>query len=285
MFFLKKTTKAAVIQSRIIQADKEVNMKSSFSLFNKAIESKPQIVCFTQAFASGLNFITLTKMAERIPDGNISNRLSEEAVKNKVFIAAGILEIGDDNNIYDSIVLFSPKGDLLAKYRRWLLWHGERNYISQGCAINVIETDIGRVGLMIGYDLCFPEGYSHYAIQEIDILICSGSIFRDLSYNVQQLCSTRAMDLHCYLLFSSAIGEHQFANMHYMGNSAITCDPYFMNSRKIIKKPAPGCEILAKAGSKEEVIVADLYLDELSKSRKQLPFVQDLRRSISHATA
>lgn len=280
--FLKKSIRAAVIQSLIVQGEVERNLTSAFSLFDKALEQKPRIVSFTQTFGTGTNFVVLRKMAEPVPGGRIDSLIAEKARRYKIYISAGILELGGDARIYDCHVLYSPQGDLIGKYRRWSLWHGERNYVSQGERINCIPTEIGTIGLFTGYDMCFPGSISHYMLQDVDILVCAGTIFQDLSYNVQTLCSTRSMDFHCYLIFASGIGEHQFANMKYMGNSAITCDPYFMVSQKLVKHAIPGIEVMAKAATKEEVIFADLYVEELAKSRKHLSFIKDLRSSINN---
>lgn len=279
-FFVKESIKVAAIQSLIVQGEKDKNLEGAFALLGKALEQKPRLVCLTQAFGSGINFIILQKMAEPIPDGRIAKLLSEKAKEKEIFIAAGILELGEDGKVYDAAVLFAPNGDLLGKYRRWVRWGGETNYISQGRPMDCIQTEIGKVGLILGYDLCFPQTCHRYFLQGVDMIICCGAIFEDLSYDAQLFCSARAMENHCYLVYAGAIGEHQFANMHYMGHSAITCDPYFM-VKQLKEEVKPGMDVLAKAGKGEEFILANLFIDDLQKGRKKLPFQKDLERTLN----
>jgi predicted amidohydrolase len=93
------------------------------------------------------------------------------------------------------------------------------------------------------------------------------------------------MDNHCYLLFASAIGEHPIVQRSYMGRSAITCDPYFMEAQKLVKRTDPGTEIIARAGRKQELIHGRLHIEELQKSRgKKLPFTGDLKTTLTQGT-
>nr|VFJ46045.1 MAG: Predicted amidohydrolase [Candidatus Kentron sp. DK] len=278
--FVKSSVRVAAIQSLILQGERDRNIRNAMALFDDAMRQKPRLVCFTQAFATGVNFIILNKMAEPVPDGAITQLLMEKAAANQVHIAAGILEKGDDGKVYDAAVLIGPDGALLGKYRRWMRWGGELNYISPGTPRDGIDTEIGKIGLLVGYDVCFPEAAQHYFRQRVDIIIYSASVFRDLRYNVRHLCGARAMDNHCHVVFAGAIGEHQFANMHYMGGTCICGDPYF-EVQKLKKAEENAMEVLASAGSGEDFIVADIHVSELAKVRDKLPFLDDLNTAMT----
>jgi len=281
----KRETRVAVIQSLIVQGERERNLNAAMALLEQALTKRPQMLCFTQAFATGVNFIILQKMAEPIPGGTVCQTLMHKAAEHRIHIVAGILERGEDDYIYDSAVLIGPDGSLLGKYRRWMRWSGEINYVSAGApAATVVTTDIGRIGLQVGYDICFSQASQHFLDQNVDIIVYCASIFDDLAYNVSHLCGARAMDNHCYVVFAGAIGEHQFANMHYMGNSCITCDPY-VQIKQLGRQQEAGMEMLARAGRGEEVITAKLYLDELRKARHKLPFHRDLRTAMAGGEA
>lgn len=277
--FSRRATRVAVVQSLIVQGERERNVRGAMTLVDRALTQQPHIVCLTQAFATGVNFIVLQKLAERIPDGPTCQELMQKAAAERIHIVAGILERGDDGRIYDAAVLIDPRGILLGKYRRWMRWSGEVNYVSAGVPIDVIETEIGRVGLQVGYDVCFPEASQHYFRQEADLIVYCASIFEDLRYDVRHLCGARAIDNHCYVVFAGAIGEHQFANMRYMGGSCVCCDPY-VQTQQLKRNEEAGMEMLAQAGRTEEFITADLYLEELGKARRKFPFHHDLRTAL-----
>lgn len=280
--FVRESVRIAVVQSRILQGEKDRNLQEAWALFDQALAEEPRLVCLTEAFASGVNFIILRQMAEPVPGGRVFRLLADRARAGGVHVAAGILELGDDGRVYDSAVLVGPDGALLAKYRRWMRWEGETNYVSQGGPIDAVVTPFGKVGLVVGYDLFFPRAFEHYFLQETDLVVCCGSIFEELGYDARQLCAARAMECHAYVALAGAVGEHQFANMHYTGGSRVTVDPYFL-FKQLKEKPRPGCEVVAQMESGEGVIAADLRLDDLRKARKKLPFRGDLMRAVGAA--
>lgn len=280
--FKRKSVKVAVIQTHLVLNEKEDNIRNALCLVDKAIAQGAKLICLPEVFASGINFMNVREMAEPIPEGPATNLLSEKAKSNQIYIVAGVLEKDSSGDIYDSAILLCPDGKLLGKYRRWFLWHGERNYISQGKAGHCIQTEIGKIGLLVGYDISFPEACRQYFEEQVDILICVATIFEELSYATQQLCRSRAVENHCYFIFASGLGEHPLANRYYMGNSMITCDPYFL-VKQLRTKQTPDMEIVAKADKQEVILTQELFLEDLVKSRKEMPFHQDFKETIANS--
>ncbi|MCA1604036.1 MAG: carbon-nitrogen hydrolase family protein [Acidobacteria bacterium] len=273
--FIKETVRVALIQNRISQGEKEDNWRRALLLFEQAMAQDPQLVVFPEAFISGVNFIILRQMAEPIPDGLACRTLQELAQQHAVHLVAGVLELGTDGKIYDTAVLFDPAGRLLAKYRRRFLWRGERNYVNAGDTPAVVDTALGKIGLLVGYDICFPEACATFLRADVDIAVCCASVFSRLNFNAERLALSRAMDHHCYFVYANAIGFHQFANMTYTGGSGIFADPYFLQVQ--LSRPTEddlGC--LAKCGTDEEWCTADLHITELAEARaSRLPFKGD----------
>src|SRR5579885_2043538 len=206
--FTKPAITVAVLQTLIEQGEREKNWKRTMDLFEQALVRQPKLMVLPEAFATGVNFIILRQMAEPVP-GPTTDRLSELASFHSVHIAAGVLELGEDRKVYDSAVLFAPNGALLAKYRRRFLWTGERNYVSPGDQPMVVPTALGNIGLLVGYDLCFPEACSTFLDRDVNIAICVASVFERLNFNARRLALARAMDSHCYFVYANAVGFHQ----------------------------------------------------------------------------
>lgn len=267
--------RVALVQSRISPGEKEDNWRGALPLFEQAMARHPQVIVFPEAFLSGVNFIVLRQMAEPVPDGPACRALQELAQRHAVHLVAGILELGEDGKVYDTAVLFDPNGQLLARYRRRFLWRGERNYVSAGDTPVIVDTAVGRIGLLIGYDICFPEACATFLRADVDIAVCCASVFSQLNFNAERLALSRAMDHHCYFVYANAIGFHQFANMAYTGGSGIFADPYFLQVQ--LSQPRRddlGC--LAKCGTGEEWLTADLHITELAAARtSRLPFKGD----------
>lgn len=278
--FRRQSLRAAVIQSRIQQGEKDENWRHALELLQRAMEHRPQLVVLPEAFATGVNFIILKQMAEPIPDGPTCSRLRQLAADLGIHLIAGVLELGDDGHVFDSAVLFDPAGELLGRYRRRFLWVGERNYVAAGAAPLVVDSELGRIGFLVGYDLCFPEACSHFLHQDVDIAVCPASVFERLNFNARHLALARAMDHHCYFLFANAVGFHQFANMTYDGHSGIFADPYFLQIQ-LAEAAEPGLGRLAEVGPGEGFAVADLHLQDLAQAkRKKLPFRGDAQHTL-----
>ena len=281
--FRKETVRVAVLQTWIEQGEKERNWSHAMQLLDQALAHGPKLVVLPEAFVSGVNFIILRQMAEPIP-GPTFCKLSEIAARHSIFIVAGILEQGENGKVYDSAVLLDPSGVLLGKYRRRFLWTGERNYVSAGDASCMIATSLGRIGLLVGYDLSFPEACSSFLESDVDIAVCPASVFERLNVNARHLALARAMDHHCYFLYANAVGLHQFANMRYTGQSAICADPYFLQ----IQLSAPqqnGLGYLAQTLGEPGYVIAELCLEGLRAARRnKLPFKTDAGFALQRQT-
>ena len=280
---LHDTVKVGLLQTHIDQGEKDANWSGMMRLFERLLAEEPQIVVLPEAFVSGVNFIILRQMAERIPDGPTCQRLRKLAAGHRVQLVAGVLEEGEDGRIYDSAVVIGPDGELLARYRRRFRWIGERNYISAGTEPVVVETPLGRLGLLVGYDLCFPEACAGFLAADVDIAVCVASVFERLAFNTSRLAPARAMDHHCYFLYANAVGFHQFANMRYPGRSSIHADPYYLQVQR-----GQACRddlgTLAQADREPCFLTADLHIEALARARaSRLPFKGDAPAALGGA--
>lgn len=280
--FRREGVRVALIQSRISQGEKETNWRRAMALFDQAITHDPKLVVFPEAFVSGVNFIILRQMAERVPGGATFDLLRELARRHAVHLVAGVLEGGDDGRVYDSAVAIDPDGRLLGKYRRRFLWVGERNYVSAGAEPVTIATDLGKLGLIVGYDICFPEACASFLRDDVDIIACPSSVFARLNFNAERLALSRAMDHHCYFLYANALGFHQFANMEYTGRSGAYADPYFLQVQ-MAQRPSADLGCLTRAGTAEEYLITEVHPAELVRARtpSRLPFKGDERHALN----
>jgi predicted amidohydrolase len=108
-------------------------------------------------------------LVEEIP-GPTSKKLGEVAKQYGMYIAANYYEKFDDK-IYNTSVLIDRNGEITGKYRKVHLADGERWYATPGDEIPVFETDIGRIGFAICYDVIFPELSRIAAVKGADIII------------------------------------------------------------------------------------------------------------------
>ncbi|MFI5943210.1 nitrilase family protein [Streptomyces uncialis] len=104
-------------------------------------------------------------------DGPTVREWTELAARLRLVIAGGFAERGDDGRTYNSAVLVDETGPRAA-YRKAHLWNGEKTWgFTPGSQRPpVVDTRHGRIGLMVCYDLEFPEWVRLAALDGADLL-------------------------------------------------------------------------------------------------------------------
>lgn len=265
------TTRIAVVQSQIDEGASEANYAAAIAGMREAAASGAELICLPAAFATGLNLPRIRETAQPL-DGPIVQALAREARALRAIIVAGVLE-RDGGDIYDSVVVVGSGGEMLGRYRRISLWEGERDFISRGSGQSVVATPLGKVGLLVSYDLRFPEACRTYFVQGVDLIVCVANLFTEFGHCVEALCRARAADNTCALAFASAVGSSRLSGMELMGRSLIVdgtlmaCD---CNRER---------DILARAERRPQLLAAELPTRSIRRAVKKLPYLQDLRAS------
>jgi len=110
------------------------------------------------------------EVAETVP-GPTTEKLAALARRHKAWVAAGIYE-RDGRAVYNTALLVDREGRLAGKYRKVYLPREEvERGLTPGNAYPVFETDFGRVGLMICYDVFFPDPARALAAQGADMIL------------------------------------------------------------------------------------------------------------------
>jgi predicted amidohydrolase len=139
-----------------------------------AVELGAQIVVLPELANSGYMFADAGELraAAQPLDGPYVSRLVATASELGVLIASGFAEAGDDGGLYNSAVIVDG-GGILASYRKAHLWNAEKTcgFTPGGGNPPVIETEYGRLGLMVCYDLEFPEWVRRVALDGTDLLL------------------------------------------------------------------------------------------------------------------
>jgi predicted amidohydrolase len=138
---------------------------------------------------------TYLDVAERVPGADTAF-LATLAREKKAYLAAGIYE-RDGDVVYNTSVLLDREGRLVGKYRKVYLPREElEGGITPGDSYPVFETDFGRVGMMICYDVFFPDPARALAAQGADIILMP------IWGGPERLAVARALENRVYLAAS-----------------------------------------------------------------------------------
>ena len=157
----------------------------------------------------------------------------------------GLLE-RDGDTLYNAAILVGPDG-LIGSYRKTHLpFLGVDRFVTPGDEFKVFDTALGRIGLIICYDLRFPEVTRTLALHGADIVALPTNFPMAAKLQCDVIAPARAAENRIYLLVANRVGKERWGE--FCGWSQIV-DPYGTR--------------LAEAGETEEtLLVADVELEK-----------------------
>jgi len=236
--------KVAVAQMDPKLGQKAANLARILALLHEATGQGARLVVFPECAVSGYGFATLEAgyaAAETIP-GPATDALAVTFRETNAYAVVGLLERDGSANLYNSAVLIGPEGVVGVYRKAHLPLLGIDRFTTPGdSGFRVWETAIGRVGMVICYDLRFPEAARVLALAGADIIALPTN-WPDGSQNAPQFVTrTRALENRVFLLACNRCGEE--SGFWFFGHSQIA---------------DPGGNVLAEAGDGEEICYADI---------------------------
>lgn len=165
-----KTSRVSVAQFAPVD-DVDQNLGEIAALARKARAGGAEFVVFPELAATG--FGDHEKSAQPIP-GPVTDHLGKLAKELGVYLVCGLAERAD-GTLYNSACLVAPDGNV-SVYRKTHLAVGEQGWATAGDSWTVVDTPIGRVGLLIGHDASFPEAGRVLALRGCDLIACPAAI-------------------------------------------------------------------------------------------------------------
>jgi len=263
-----KTFTVALIQMRCT-ADHEASLREFEKSVREAASRDARLICGPELFYFDGDMQRVSHFAVTIP-GPVIERLSAIARKHAVYLCPGTLpERRAEGKPYNTLLLFAPDGALIGKYRKRHLFradipgelrHDERDYFLAGSEpAPVFETELGRLGATICYDLRFPEQFLRLSLQGAEIILAPSAFTKptgEAHWHV--LCRARAVETGCFILAPDRTGRCGADTERY-GYSLIV-DPWGA--------------VLAEAGEGEEIITAELRAESLADARRRLSSIE-----------
>ena len=162
----------------------------------EAADNHADIVCLPEAITLVGTGKSYLEVSETIP-GPATDFLGKLAKEHRLYIVAGIMEQSGPV-IYNTAVLIDRDGNLAGKYRKVSLPREEiEGGVTPGDSYPVFDTEFGRIGMMICWDLQFPEVARQLAMQGAEV------IFMPIWGGNLTLARARAIENQIYLVSSS----------------------------------------------------------------------------------
>ncbi|KAM0751730.1 hydrolase, carbon-nitrogen family protein [Meredithblackwellia eburnea MCA 4105] len=269
----------------------EQNLAKAIKFVQDAAKGGAGVVVFPEYFISGIisspthhhlaqRSYTSTTVPTSEDESHWLSKLRHAAIDNEIDIVAGtIVERADQGEggtgeLRNVAHYISKKGEILGRYQKVNLWWPEKDYLTKGNGegYHVFDTDYGKVGMLVCWDLVWPEAVRALVAQGVEILIVPTfwtSADGDeigLSHNpeceelfLDNLVVTRAFENELVVVFVNAGGPAQEA---FIGRSAVAV-------------PFKGTVAKAKS-NEEELFFADVDLAILEDANKVYGIRRDL---------
>ena len=250
--------------------DKQENLKRSIDFIHEAARRNAHLVCFPEfqmAFSpSSQSANHLARIAETVK-GNFVLTLATTAKKNRIGVVVTIYEKRNKpRQVYDTALIINKRGAITSIYRKLHLYDAlgfkESTKLMPGKSIvKPDKTPAGIAGLLICYDLRFPELSRLLTVKGADILIApSAWVAGDMKEDHwQTMIKARAIENGSYIVAPDQVGNV------YCGKSLVV-DPFGV--------------VLLDMGKREGMETVDIDKTRIQQVRRSLPLLKNRRTDI-----
>ena len=252
--------KIACLQMDMILGNPQKNFAHAEQLIRKAAQQNPDVLVLPETWNTGF-FPKENLSSLCCKDGNeVKKLMGDLAKKYGVNIVAGSVSNLRGDKIFNTATVFDRKGECIAEYDKTHLFTpmGEHDYYTRGDHLCTFTLDGIKCGIIICYDLRFPELTRSLALLGIDMLFVVSQWPRERIYHLQTLTAARAIENQIFVVCCNSCGT---ANQTVFGGNSAIIDPLG--------------EKLASADKTEEILFADCNLNLLTDIRNRIPVFSD----------
>ena len=266
-----KTFEIACIQLRVV-LDRAENLARAGELIEEAARAGASLVVLPEMFTCPYDLEQFRPHAEPLDGGPTAAFLSGIASRLGVHLVGGSFPELDGDALYNTSTLWSPAGELLLTHRKVHLFDvdipggirfQESARLSAGSAFGVADTELGRIGLAICYDLRFPECFRAMAVAGAELIVLPGAFNTTTGpAHWETLLRARAIENTCYVAACSPAPAEDGSGYPAWGHSMVV-DPYG--------------EVLCRAEREPVTLAADVDGERLEEIRRALPVLAQRR--------
>lgn len=260
-----------VIQNSVKETVQE-NLKNLSLQLSKIKKDDLDFIVFPEMFTTPYEetYFIRNKQDEL---GEVVSFLKSVASQFNAYVIGGSIPESNQDKLFNTTFIIDRKGQIITKYRKIHLFaveypNGEKfdesHFLSPGNQVVTFDTEFGKMGVMICFDIRFPE--LAYQIQSMGANVIfvpaafnqfTGPLHWDVTFR------SRAIDNQLFIVGSSPSND-SFGQYHPYGHSLVV-DPY----GKIIKQ----------LNGQEGIMQVEITLDLINEVRRRIPIVKNQKNS------
>ncbi|WP_280769212.1 nitrilase-related carbon-nitrogen hydrolase [Salipaludibacillus daqingensis] len=239
------------------------NKQKAIELVKEAANNGAKMICLPELWVTGYNLKKedLSNLAET-HDGETVNTFKKLAKQLGVVLVIPFLESENmidtkKQSYYISAAIIDCDGSIVGVYRKSMLWGTEKNIFTAGEKVyEVYHTSLGSIGVLICYDIEFPEPARALALKGAQLIFVPSvwSFEAEPRWDIQ--LPARALDNSLYIFGINTYGNNSCGKSKLLdpNGSLLTCAPKY----------------------KEEIIYGNIDFQKILETRKRIPYIADL---------
>ncbi|MBS3079211.1 carbon-nitrogen hydrolase family protein [Candidatus Pacearchaeota archaeon] len=245
----KRIVRIALAPIKYFDISKKDNLDKVKRYINLAGKKKADIICFPESVLHKTDVLEINHP--------VVNEIQEECKKNNIWCI-----VTEDFKIkgkpFNIAILINRKGKIIGHYKKIYI-HDEKVY--PGNKVKVFKTDFGKIGIVICWDLVFPELFKKMNQKGAEIIFCPAE------WRYEEDCPTtnqfyKKRDIE---LLKSLVMARAFENMYFVA----LCNPLTSEEDQVsysaIVSPH---RVLKETIDEETLMIADIDLNEINELKK-----------------
>ncbi|WP_109513523.1 carbon-nitrogen hydrolase family protein [Pseudomonas ovata] len=256
----------ALYQCPPLPLDIDANLARLARQAEAAAQQGAQLLVCPEMFLTGYNIgaAAVQRLAQPA-EGEAARQIARIARHTGVAIAYGYPERGEDGRLYNAAQLIDAHGNRLGNYRKTHLFGDlDKNMFSAGDdQFPLIELDGWRLGLLICYDVEFPEAVRRLALAGAGLIVVPTANMMPFDFVCEVTVRARAFENQCYLAYVNYCGQED--TVHYCGLSSLN---------------GPDGSRPALAGQEEQLLIADVQAQRIEDAKALNDYLGDRRAAL-----
>ena len=246
------------------------NIERAFSLIDEAAAGGAEVVCLPEMFYSPYELGELQRLGDQ---SRLTERFAGSARRHEIYLCPGSFSVKGPAGLLNTSFLLGPSGETLHSYSKCHLFElrhkdlliRESAVFSPGDRVATVKTDLAAMGILICYDIRFPEMARRLALGGAELILLP-AVFTSITGPAHWHLLNRARAVENQVFVAAAAqGRNPEARSEAYGHSLVV---------------SPWGEILAEAGEGEEIVFADLDPRLLEETRSRMPLLKHRRAEI-----
>lgn len=246
--------------------DKESNLIKAEEYIRRSAGQGAAAIIFPELYLTGYNLMERTIACAEFLQGSSVKRVAALASRYQIAVIMGYAELSPDGQkAYDAAFVIDAHGQLRASYRKIHLYQAEKDWFTPGDEFCVLDFGLGPTGILICYDLEFPEAARELTLRGAQwIAVCTGNMLPN--QHLQEVYTqARAAENRAWVAVANRVGQER--EIVFFGESAIA-DPWG--------------KLILKAGNEEALLIAEIDLDRADQARLNADYLADRRPQLYH---